>query len=84
MYYFFYYEGLGEIAIPEKTIKEGLTIYAPELQDYSDAQLKDFGNSYGDGYFNDNPYTRQKGLEFLAWHIDGDVTEGIATLSEQV
>lgn len=80
-YYWLYFEELGEIGIPMEEAENGLTIHAPELQGYTDKQLKKFANNCGDGYFNDTPYTRENGLEFLAWYINGDIADGSARVS---
>lgn len=84
LYYWLYSEELGEVTIPKETAEEGLTIYAPELQGYTDEQLKEFANNNGDGFFDEIPYTREMGLEFAAWFIQWEILDGRAELTELV
>lgn len=84
LYYWLYFPELGEVAISKATAESGLTIYSPELQGYTDKALRDFANNAGDGYFTENPYTRESGLEFAAWYLQNEIADGCAELAPMI
>lgn len=76
LYYWVYFDGLGEIGIKKQDYDNGLTIYCEALQVFTDEQLRKFANENGDGFFERYEFTREDGLAFLADYICAYIQDG--------
>lgn len=47
-----------------------------DLDQIRDQELERFGNEVGDSYFKGLLYSRERGIEFAQWYIEGDIQDG--------